>query len=700
MTSPGHSLIGNLSWRARRLKYALQRVRGSIALRGWQGTWARVRQEFEVRAEVDDKLFLLPLNMAFSPFVLPTTAAPQVSIIIPAYGKLQYTLACVRSLAQHGAQTPFEVILVDDASPDDSTATLARIEGLHLLRNASNLGFVGSCNAGAAVACGEFLVFLNNDTQVTPGWLDALLRCFAERADCGIAGSRLVYPDGRLQEAGGVVFADGSCWNYGRFEPRDAPAFRYRRAVDYVSGAALMVRSDVFRRAGGFDLRYAPGYYEDTDLAFAVRQLGLRVYYEPASTVVHCEGISAGTDPTRGMKRYQIANQAKFIEKWKAELPAQPSAATALAQAIRWRSRERVLVVDAATPDPARDSGSLRLCAILRLLDEQGWSTIFAPDDGRASTAEITALGALGCEVLWRPWVPDLRQWLRQHGNELQAVILCRHNVAGQYAALIRRYAPQAKLVFDTVDLHFLRERRAAELTGNSGLLRQAEASQRSELALIRQADVSFVVSSHEQTLLAGLVPEAQVELLSNIHEVHGCGHPRAGRKDLVFIGGYKHPPNLDAMRWIATGILPSLREAFPDIHVHILGDVSDPVRSELTRPGLTFHGRVPDLAPWLDDCLASLAPLRFGAGVKGKINMAMSYGIPVIATPIAVEGMQLRDGADVLVANSPGDFVASVARLQADIALWDKLSVNGMGNVRKYFSSSAAAATLQRVLN
>ncbi len=659
-----------------------------------------MRQEFQSRPELDEALALLPLDEPFAPFALPVSDQPQVSVIIPVHGKLAYTLACLRSLARQGAQAPFEVIVVDDASPDASAATLAQVGGLHLLRNAANLGFIGSCNAGADAARGEFLLFLNNDTQVTSGWLDALLRCFAERADCGIAGSRLVYPDGRLQEAGGLVFADGSCWTTGRFEPRDVPLFRCRREVDYVSGASLLIRRELFRRVGGFDARYAPAYYEDADLAFAVRRLGLRVYYEPASTAIHCEGISAGTDLDRGMKRHQRPNQAKFVDKWTAELATQPPTGTPLERAIHWRRRGRVLVVDAMTPEPARDSGSLRLCAILRLLDGQGWSTAFLPDDGRASPAEIDALGALGCEVLCKPWVADLPRWLREHGSELHAVILCRHTVAGQYAGLVRRHAPQAKLLFDTVDLHFLRERRAAELGGSTLMARQAEAARRSELALIEQADVSFVVSPHERALLARLLPQARVELLSNIHDVHGCRQPYAGRRDLVFIGGYGHPPNSDAVRWIAGEILPKLREALPDICVHVLGDMPDAARRELATPGLEFHGRVAELAPWLDRCLATLAPLRFGAGVKGKINMAMSHGVPVIATTIAVEGMRLTDGTNVLVADDASAYVNAIQRLQHDETLWRQLSEHGLDNVQQHFSAAAAAATLHRALD
>ncbi|MCW0201148.1 MAG: glycosyltransferase, partial [Rhodanobacter thiooxydans] len=420
----------------------------------------------------------------------------------------------------------------------------------------------------------------------------------------------------------------------------------------------------------------------------------------PASTAIHCEGISAGTDLDRGMKRHQRPNQAKFVGKWMAELAAQPPAGTPLERAIHWRRRGRVLVVDAMTPEPSRDSGSLRLCAILRLLDEQGWSTAFLPDDGRASPAEIDALGALGCEVLCKPWVAELPHWLRQHGGELHAVILCRHTVAGQYAALVRRHAPQARLVFDTVDLHFLRERRAAELGGSAIMARQAEAARRSELTLIEQADVSLVVSPHEQSLLARLLPQARVELLSNIHEVYGCRQPHAGRHDLVFIGGYGHPPNSDAVHWIAEEILPKLREALPDLRVHVLGDMPDAARHELATPGLEFHGRVAELAPWLDRCLATLAPLRFGAGVKGKINMSMSHGVPVIATTVAVEGMQLADGVNVLVADDAAAIVDAVRRLQADGALWQRLSERGLDNVQQHFSAAAAAAVLRRVLD
>ncbi|WP_017463230.1 glycosyltransferase [Dyella ginsengisoli] len=693
-------MAGKLSWRLKRIAYLLQRLRGSVALRGWRGTLSRIRQEFQPPPARDDSLELIALDEPFAAFALPCPEAPKVSVVIPVHGKREYTVACLRSLSRHGAGVPFEVIVVDDASPDDTVAVLGQIKRLRLLRNAENLGFVGSCKAGAAAARGEFVVFLNNDTQVTAGWIDALLRCFAERPGCGIAGSRLVYPDGRLQEAGALVFADGSGWNVGRFEPRDAAPFRYRRRTDYVSGAALMIRRETFERIGGFDPRYAPAYYEDADLAFAVRRLGLEVWYEPASIVVHCEGISAGTDLDAGMKRHQRPNQAVFADKWKVELGRQPPPGTPLDRAVRWHRRGRVLVVDATLPDPTRDSGSLRLCEILRILDELGWSVAFHPDDGRADGAGIDRLGALGCEVLVNRDIGRLPDWLRRHGRELHAVMLCRHTVAGQYADLVRRLAPQARLLFDTVDLHFLREERAAALAGHTGMAQQAGLSRRSEIALIEQADTSFVVSPYERELLAQLAPSAKVELLSNIHRAHDGLRGHAERRDLMFIGGAGHPPNVDALRWIATEILPRLRDVIPDLCVHALGDMPEALHRELATPGLELHGRVPDLTPWLDRCLASIAPLRFGAGVKGKINMAMSHGVPVIATTLAVEGMQLRHDHDVLVADDASAFADAVRRLHGDAALWDALSRHGMDNVRRHFSPELAAAALRQALD
>ncbi|MGF6710212.1 GT2 family glycosyltransferase/glycosyltransferase involved in cell wall biosynthesis [Luteibacter sp. W1I16] len=688
------------SWRYKRFLSMTRRVRASIALRGWKGTIGRISQDLARRPDVDDSLSLLPLEAAFTSLSVPTSATPRVSVVIPVHGKIEYTLACLRSIANAPPTDPFEVIVVDDASPDNTATILAGISGMRVINNERNLGFVGSCNAGAAAALGEYLIFLNNDTQVTPGWSDALLRCFERHPRAGIAGSQLVYPDGRLQEAGAWVFADASAWNIGRFTSRKNPALRYARTVDYVSGASLAISRDLFDSLGGFDARFAPGYYEDTDLAFAARAAGRSVWYVPDSMVVHSEGISSVGLGDTGMKRYQAVNQTKFAEKWREALRKQPAPGTPLAVVDRARHRGTVLVVDTVMPDVSRDSGSLRLAGILKLLLADGWHVVFAPDDGHAEDTAIRELGALGVEVLVKPWVSGVPSWLAANHRDLHAAILCRHTVAAQYESLVRRHAPSAKLIFDTVDLHFLREGRAAERSGNRALARQARASRRQELRLIEKADTTFVVSEYERDMLCRLMPGARVALLSNIHDIYGREAGFEGRRDLLFIGGYGHPPNADAMHWMADDILPALRQVVPDARIWVAGDVPDAERRAFSDAGLDMLGRVPDLAPLMNSVLASIAPLRFGAGVKGKVNMAMSHGLPVIGSTVAVEGMRLADGQEVLVANDAKSFATAYARLAADEALWNRLSDHALQNVRTHFSADAAMATLRKAID
>lgn len=692
-------MSGKLTWRYRRAVSIAQRVRSSIALRGWRSTLLRISQEFVRRPVIDVTLPLLPLDEPFAPFGLPVSDTPRVSVVIPIHGKLAYTLTCLRSMASSPPTVPFEVIVVDDASPDESASILTQVQGVRLIRHAENVGFVGSCNAGATSARGEFIVFLNNDTQVTPGWIESLLQCFESRPLCGIAGSQLVYPDGRLQEAGAWVFSDASAWNIGRFESRDEPAYCFARQVDYVSGASLAIRRDTFVGLGGFDTRFAPGYYEDTDLAFAARRQGLEVWYVPSSVVIHAEGISSAGIAESGMKRFQAINREKFAEKWAEELTHQPSPGTPLKTVDAMRRRGTIFVSDISSPDASRDSGSLRLIALMQLLVEDGWHVAFAPDDGRADENTIRKLGQWGIEVLARPWVDSIPAWLSSHGHSLHAAILCRHTVAGQYAPFVRRHAPQAHLIFDTVDLHFLREERAAIRAGSAPLSRQASTTRDQELALITAADTTFVVSDYERDMLAKLVPEARVDLLTNIHDVHGRAHGHDGRRDLLFIGGFGHPPNADAMRWMAAEILPALREECPDIRILVAGDVPEAESRALTTAGLTMLGRVPDLAPLMGQALASIAPLRFGAGVKGKVNMSMSHGLPVIGTPIAVEGMKLTDGLDVIVAETPGEFAGAYRRLRDEADVWTRLSDRSIDHVAEHFSVHSAREALRRAI-
>jgi len=262
-----------------------------------------------------------------NPFhVLPlsVTAQPRVSIIIPVFNKALYTYNCLLTVQAHDPDISKEVIVVNNASSDSTATLLDSLQGnFAAIHNTENHGFVQACRQGAEAARGEFLVFLNNDTQVTPGWLYNMLTVMDAHAEVGVIGSKLIYPNGRLQEAGGIIFNDASGWNYGRMQDPTDPKYNQSRAVDYCSGASLMVRTSLWEQLGGFDTRYAPAYYEDTDLCFAARAAGFKVWYCHESEVIHHEGITAGTDITSGYKAYQATNKTKFFEKWQAILQAE-----------------------------------------------------------------------------------------------------------------------------------------------------------------------------------------------------------------------------------------------------------------------------------------------------------------------------------------------------------------------------------------
>lgn len=712
MTRPlryAHRQIGKLAsrlrFRAQRLVNAWCRALISLRSRGLRGTWHRLRQELRPAPQVVP--MVLPDaggGIDVGDIALPVSDTPTVSIVIPVYNHLDATLVCLRSLAQTTNATAHEIIVVDDCSSDETAAVLPVIAGLRYQRNARNLGFIGACNAGAANARGDYVVFLNNDTAVQDGWLDALIDTFGEHRDVGLVGAKLVYPDGRLQEAGGIVFSDGSGWNYGRFDDPAKPEYNFVREVDYCSGAAIALPTTLFRRFGGFDAHYAPAYYEDTDLAMKVRQAGLRVLYQPASVVVHFEGISSGTDTSSGTKRYQVVNKEKFFARWKDALASHPDPARTAPQDIvkarQHRARRQVLVIDATTPQPDHDSGSVRLCNILRLLREDGHAVTFFADNRAWVERYTPALQQMGVEVLWHPHLSDPVSWFEHNGARLDLVFVSRHYIASNYVDLVRRHAPRATLAFDTVDLHYLREQRAAELAGSSEMARTAEKTREQELRLIRECDVTLVVSPVEKELLAKDAPGARVEVLSNVHEIFGRRRDFSERADIMFIGGYQHPPNVDAAVWFATQILPRVHAEIPELVFHLIGSKAPAeVRALGELPGVVFHGFVEDIEPFLDGCRLAVAPLRYGAGVKGKVNMSMSYGQPVVATPVAVEGMYAEPGREVLVAETPEAFAAQVIRAYRDPALWTRLSDGGLANVARHFSFDSARDALRRLL-
>jgi len=640
------------------------------------------------------------------PLEIASSDDPLVSIIIPAYNQFAYTFNCLESLSVNlSSDLAYEIIIVNDASTDDTLEQLATlVKGIKVLTNAENSGFIRSCNYGASQAKGQYLYFLNNDTRILENCLESLLKLIVNNPQVGAVGSKLIYANSKQQEAGGIIWNSADGWNYGRLDSPEEPEYNYVRPVDYCSGASLLVPTDLFKQLGGFSQDFIPAYYEDTDLCFAIRELGYQVLYQPQSNVIHYEGITSGTDLSSGIKQYQVINQTKFREKWSKVLTKHldNDANNVPKAARRLQGNPTILVIDSYVPLYDRESGCVRLLNILKLLLNLGYSVIFFPDNGYPEQPYTSVLQQLGIEVIYGTAQRyNLEEKLIKYLPLIDGVWLCRPELCDKYMDLIR-LKTKVPIIYDTIDLHFLRLKRQKDYLDPSyqNTSWSWETYQKLELNYANQAEATVVVTEDEKQVLSSLGVK-NVWVIPNIHEEISLSEKVAfdQRSGLVFIGSYNHPPNIDAVKWLCLEIMPLVWASRPDITVNLLGsNLKDEVK-ELANDQVIVTGYVPEVEPYFQKSRIFVAPLRFGAGMKGKIGQSLSLGLPTITTKIGAEGMGLIDHQDVLIADTAEEFAQAVIELYDNRELWQKLADNSLETIKRY-QPATVQTNLQALLS
>jgi GT2 family glycosyltransferase/glycosyltransferase involved in cell wall biosynthesis len=625
---------------------------------------------------------------------------PDVSIVIPVYAQLAFTLNCLDSLLAQQSRASAEIIVIDDHSPDESGAWLTRIGAIRYHLQPENGGFIDSCNAGARLARGRHLLMLNNDTRVAAGWLDALVDSFALFPRAGLVGSKLFYPDGSLQEAGAIIWRDGSAANYGRGDDPNRPHYAHARQVDYISGCCILLPADLWQDLGGFDPRYRPAYCEDADLCLRIAAVGREVWMQPQSRVIHYEGKTSGTDIRTGVKAHQRVNQRKLFLRWRQSLEThRPYGEAPYAERER-AVRRRLLVIDATTPTPDQDAGSVQTLLALQAAQALGYKTYFvAEHNWLFQPGYTTELQRRGVECAYAPFDRDIDGYMRRYGHLFDVVLVYRVNVLGPIIETVRRSAPRAVLLFHVADLHYLRVQREAEKDRNPEGFQEAALVKERELALVRAADCTITHSSVEATILAEAAPDAPVLVWPLMFQSFGTAAPFSARRDICFLGGYRHAPNVDAVQYFVEQIFPLIRAQDPAIRFIIAG--ANPTREvqALQGDGVEVVGQVADLRDLFDRVRVFVCPLRVGAGVKGKIVSALSYGMPVVSTAIGVEGAGLEADVHVLVADTAADFAAATLRLYGDEQSWSRLSAAGQAIVARDFSPEMGRSRLDAAI-
>jgi GT2 family glycosyltransferase/SAM-dependent methyltransferase len=640
-----------------------------------------------------------------SRIVLKTSDTPQVSIILVLHNSAELTYEHIRSL-ETALTLPAEVIIVDNGSTDETRAMLGRIDGARVLLNTENMHFLHAVNQGAEASSGDAILLLNNDTSIPPDAIATAYELLQSDRTIGAVGGKLILLDGTLQEAGSIVWSDGTCAGYGRGRPPSDPMFEFRRDVDYCSGAFLMLPRKLFAQLGGLDPDYAPAYYEETDLCMRVRAAGYRVIFEPSIQISHVEW---GSGSFSAAAKLVQRNHSVFVKRHADTLARchYPPHSSQL-KARSCTSAPRLLMIDDRVPYPALGTGYPRAATIIREVQRAGWFvTLYPLLFPELDVRETRRHFAPETEFAAGRGVDGLANFLRERADYYDAVLVSRPSNMKTFQ-MARNAVPDfghaIHTIYDAEALFAEREKLRRRLQGRPFTPEGYRAALGDEMELLERADTVLAVSEREKELIAQCTT-APVHIVGHGITPTPTSALFSARRDILFVGSLvgnsETAPNVDSIVWFAREVMPLIDAKIgPNYRLRVAGQIDSNEIWALAGRRIELLGRVANLGPLYSSCRIFVAPTRFAAGIPHKVQEANANGLPAVATSLIASQLGRTDGVDIMAADDPEAFARACCRLYTDPQLWAEVRSAGLQRVSHEASAETFRSAIRQVLD
>lgn len=615
---------------------------------------------------------------------------PELSVVMVVHDQFAFTMTALASL-RATCRGAIQVILVDGASTDETSLIERHVAGIEVIRLSENVGFLAGSNLGLARVAAPYVLFMNNDVELMPGAVEAALERLQREKGTGAVGAKLVRTTGELQEAGCIVWNDGTTSGYLRGASPLLPEANFVRSVDFCSGAFLMARTEIVKELDGFDPLFAPAYYEETDLCVQIRRRGFDIVYDPNVVVLHYE-FGSGTPAE--IAKCLGPNIGKFFHKNREYVDGkyQRDEGNLLkARSARTESR-RVLFIEDYLPQPGIGAGFPRSNDIVRtMVDALGLHvTVYPIFPPRSAPVMRYRDFPDRAEVMWTLGLGDLEAFLRARAGYYDIIWIGRTHNAERLKPVLAACGEAlagCRIVLDTEAVATLRQRGRMRVVGQADLP-DLNDMLRHELRNTEFIDRFVAVSDEEATLIREIV-DRDVRVLGHMKVPVPQARPFSARRHFLFVGAIQNleSPNWDALSWLNDHVVPYLDSFLPeDIRIRVAGYVGGDIdlSTILTHPRFELLGAVEDLAPLYEEHRVFIAPTRFAAGIPYKIHEAAAHGLPIVATDLLIRQVGWEMGADIAGApeTQPLAFAGEMQQVYTDESLWTRLRRNALHRI------------------